>query len=116
MLVYTKIITTLVQVMPNFHSLYKLYSFLDERKLQDIEQPLFVQLNWGKDDREGRFLLKSEKHKTANVSPSKLEIVPHIQYCQICMTISYWKTPLKVRPHGPCNHLTLKSKKPLPLI
>ena len=39
----------------------------EERKLEDHERPLFVQLNWGKDDREGRFLLKSQQIKT-NVS------------------------------------------------
>ena len=39
-----------------FISLY----FAEERKLADKERPLFVQLNWGKDDREGRFLLKNE--------------------------------------------------------
>ena len=34
----------------------------EERKLADKERPLFVQLNWGKDDREGRFLLRNEDH------------------------------------------------------
>ena len=46
------------------------YVILEERKLEDIERPLFVQLNWGKDDREGRFLLKSQQIKT-NVSNLK---------------------------------------------
>ena len=32
----------------------------EERKLLDEERVLFVQLNWGKDVREGRFLLRRE--------------------------------------------------------
>jgi len=30
----------------------------EERRLADDEKPLLVQLNWNKDDREGRFLLR----------------------------------------------------------
>jgi len=41
---------------------------VEERKLSDLECPLLVQLNWGKDDREGRFLLKRESEKTTAVS------------------------------------------------
>jgi len=44
------------------------YWLADERKLSDMECPLLVQLNWGKDDREGRFLLKREIDKTTAVS------------------------------------------------
>jgi len=40
---------------------------LEERKLSELECPLLVQLNWGKDDREGRFLLKRESDKTTAV-------------------------------------------------
>ena len=32
----------------------------ESRKLKEDENPLLVQLNWIKDDREGRFLLKNE--------------------------------------------------------
>jgi len=39
----------------------------EERKLSESECPLLVQLNWGKDDREGRFLLKREIDKTTAV-------------------------------------------------
>ena len=42
--------------------------FTEERKLKDDEYPLLVQLNWGKDDREGRFLLKNMDEKTHLVS------------------------------------------------
>lgn len=52
------------------------YVISEERKLEDIERPLFVQLNWGKDDREGRFLLKSQQIKT-NVSNL------NTMYCQV---------------------------------
>jgi len=36
----------------------------EERPLKDHERPLVVQLNWGVDDREGRFLLKKETDPT----------------------------------------------------
>jgi len=36
----------------------------EERPLKEHEHPLTVQLNWGKDDREGRFLLKKETDPT----------------------------------------------------
>lgn len=40
----------------------------EERKLSDHERPLIIQLNWGKDDREGRFLLKTENQVSVPVS------------------------------------------------
>ena len=40
----------------------------EERQLADNQRPLMVQLNWCKDDREGRFLLKKESDKTRLVS------------------------------------------------
>jgi len=40
------------------------YNIAEERPLEDHERPLVVQLNWGKDDREGRFLLKKETDAT----------------------------------------------------
>ena len=40
-------------------------TYTEERKLADKERPLIVQLNWGKDDREGRFLLKNEDQSKA---------------------------------------------------
>ncbi|KAI0213549.1 Afadin [Lamellibrachia satsuma] len=49
--------------MPRY-SLYEVHVNGEERKLQLEERPLYVQLNWGKDDREGRFLLKNEDSKT----------------------------------------------------
>jgi hypothetical protein len=41
-----------------------LFLFIDERKLGVDEKPLLVQLNWHKDDREGRFLLRRIDEKT----------------------------------------------------
>jgi len=46
---------------------YYAHDFVEERPLQDHERPLIVQLNWGKDDREGRFLLKKETDPTVLV-------------------------------------------------
>jgi len=46
--------------------------FAEERKLSELECPLLVQLNWGKDDREGRFLLKREVDKTTAVCSRSL--------------------------------------------
>lgn len=43
----------------------------EERKLAEGEMPLLVQLNWHKDDREGRFLLRRMDEKT-NVSGRKV--------------------------------------------
>jgi len=40
------------------------HSATEERKLADPEMPLLVQLNWHKDDREGRFLLRRMDEKT----------------------------------------------------
>lgn len=41
-----------------------LQTFSEERKLASEEKPLLVQLNWHKDDREGRFLLRRMDQKT----------------------------------------------------
>ena len=46
------------------YALYEIHENGDERKLADVEMPLLVQLNWGKDDREGRFLLRRMDEKT----------------------------------------------------
>ncbi|XP_078699270.1 afadin-like isoform X5 [Branchiostoma floridae x Branchiostoma belcheri] len=42
------------------YGLYEVHANGEERRLDDNEKPLLVQLNWNKDDREGRFLLKRE--------------------------------------------------------
>lgn len=43
---------------------------LEERQLDLDEKPLVVQLNWNKDDREGRFVLKNENDILPKVSCS----------------------------------------------
>lgn len=42
------------------YSLWEVYENGNERKLDPEEKPLLVQLNWHKDDIEGRFVLKSD--------------------------------------------------------
>lgn len=45
----------------NNHDLTFFISWFEEERRLDIdEKPLVVQLNWNKDDREGRFVLKNE--------------------------------------------------------
>lgn len=45
-------------------------SVSEERQLDLDEKPLVVQLNWNKDDREGRFVLKNENDILPKVSHS----------------------------------------------
>ena len=49
---------------------YALYEIHEsgERKLGSEEKPLLVQLNWHKDDREGRFLLRRMDEPTMSIS------------------------------------------------
>ncbi|XP_029640557.1 afadin isoform X3 [Octopus sinensis] len=47
------------------YNLYEVHPNLDERKLAENELPLVIQLNWGTDMRDGRFLLKCENAITA---------------------------------------------------
>ena len=46
------------------YALYETHENGEERKLAAEEKPLLVQLNWHKDDREGRFLLRRMDEKT----------------------------------------------------
>lgn len=49
---------------------------LEERQLDLDEKPLVVQLNWNKDDREGRFVLKNENDVLPKVSQLTLKKRP----------------------------------------
>ena len=49
---------------PKDYAIYEVHSDAQERKLGPSERPLWIQLDWGKDGREGRFLLKNENAKT----------------------------------------------------
>ncbi|XP_066533018.1 afadin isoform X12 [Hoplias malabaricus] len=51
------------------YSLYEVHVSGEERKLDLDEKPLVVQLNWNKDDREGRFVLKNEN----DIVPKKMQ-------------------------------------------
>lgn len=42
------------------YALYEVRENGEERRLDDEEKPLLVQLNWHKDNLEGRFLLRQE--------------------------------------------------------
>ncbi|XP_073527665.1 afadin isoform X17 [Phyllobates terribilis] len=59
------------------YSLYEVHVSGEERRLDVDEKPLVVQLNWNKDDREGRFVLKNENFiplkKAQSNGPEKLE-------------------------------------------
>ena len=46
------------------YAIYELHADAQERKLAATERPLMIQLEWGKDAREGRFLLKNENAKS----------------------------------------------------
>ncbi|XP_070112470.1 afadin isoform X20 [Equus caballus] len=59
------------------YSLYEVHVSGEERRLDVDEKPLVVQLNWNKDDREGRFVLKNENDafppKAQSNGPEKQE-------------------------------------------
>ncbi|KAG8504740.1 Afadin [Galemys pyrenaicus] len=59
------------------YSLYEVHVSGEERRLDVDEKPLVVQLNWNKDDREGRFVLKNENDaipaKVQSNGPEKQE-------------------------------------------
>lgn len=46
------------------YAVYEVHADSQERKLDRHERPLWIQLEWGKEGREGRFLLKNENVKT----------------------------------------------------
>uniref|UniRef100_A0AAF5CZA4 PDZ domain-containing protein n=1 Tax=Strongyloides stercoralis TaxID=6248 RepID=A0AAF5CZA4_STRER len=48
------------------YSLWEVHGNGNERKLDKNEKPLLVQLNWHKDDKDGKFILKS------NIEPQKI--------------------------------------------
>lgn len=60
------------------YGLYEIHENGDERKLKENERPIFVQLEWNKDDREGRFLLRRMDEKTRDLVPTN-EIEPSLK-------------------------------------
>ncbi|MXQ96965.1 hypothetical protein E5288_WYG017892 [Bos mutus] len=69
------------------YSLYEVHVSGEERRLDIDEKPLVVQLNWNKDDREGRFVLKNEndavpaKPFSASVTSASHVENPDTQLC-----------------------------------
>ena len=59
------------------YAIYEVNSNAEERKLSKSDRPLWVQLDWGKDGREGRFLLKNENDKTVQVNKKKIQLKFH---------------------------------------
>ncbi|KAL5273672.1 MLLT4 family protein [Megaselia abdita] len=57
--------------VPNY-ALYEVHANGEERRLNQDEKPLLVQLNWHIDDREGRFLLKNIDQKTTPLDNNEL--------------------------------------------
>jgi afadin len=55
------------------YGLYEVHVNGEERRLGERECPLLVQLHWGRDDREGRFLLKNESHRTVRLNEFDVE-------------------------------------------
>ncbi|XP_040484049.1 afadin-like isoform X2 [Ursus maritimus] len=59
------------------YALYEVHVSGEERRLDNDEKALVVQLNWNKDDREGRFVLKNENDallpKAQSNGPEKQE-------------------------------------------
>lgn len=55
------------------YGLYEIHENGDERKLALDERPIFVQLDWNKDDREGRFLLRRMDEKTRDMASQNEE-------------------------------------------
>ncbi|OAF66936.1 hypothetical protein A3Q56_05261 [Intoshia linei] len=54
------------------HCLYEVHSNGDERMLQQDDKPLKVQLMWGRQDRDGRFIFKREKEINGSTFKRKL--------------------------------------------
>ncbi|XP_041354927.1 afadin-like [Gigantopelta aegis] len=64
------------------YALYEVHVNGEERKLELDEKPLWVQLNWGLDVREGRFLLKREDEKTAKGATGDWNVADKAQESQ----------------------------------
>lgn len=56
-----KFLPDLKMLSNDTYSLWETHENGDERRLDEEEKPLVVQLQWHKDDREGRFVLRKDK-------------------------------------------------------
>lgn len=53
-------VPVVTNILHNHYFTFFSFYVEEERRLDIDEKPLVVQLNWNKDDREGRFVLKNE--------------------------------------------------------
>ncbi|XGW20367.1 hypothetical protein V3C99_003848 [Haemonchus contortus] len=60
-----KFLPDLKMLSDDTYSLWEVHESGGERKLDDEEKPLLVQLTWHRDDREGRFLLRKNRQGLA---------------------------------------------------
>lgn len=67
-----KFLPDLKMLTDNKYSLWEVHENGSERRLDDNEKPLLVQLNWHRDDREGRFLLRRENSNFTPLSTIQL--------------------------------------------
>ncbi|KAJ1349106.1 hypothetical protein KIN20_004555 [Parelaphostrongylus tenuis] len=69
-----KFLPDLKMLSDDTYTLWELHESGGERKLDDDEKPLLVQLTWHRDDREGRFLLRKSRQTSVPLATIQL---PH---------------------------------------
>uniref|UniRef100_A0A0K0CTR4 Ras-associating domain-containing protein n=1 Tax=Angiostrongylus cantonensis TaxID=6313 RepID=A0A0K0CTR4_ANGCA len=69
-----KFLPDLKMLSDDTYTLWELHESGGERKLEDEEKPLLVQLTWHRDDREGRFLLRKSRQTSIPLATIQL---PH---------------------------------------
>ncbi|KHJ85672.1 Ras association domain protein, partial [Oesophagostomum dentatum] len=67
-----KFLPDLKMLSDDTYSLWEVHESGGERRLDDEEKPLLVQLTWHRDDREGRFLLRKNRPNAAPLSTIQL--------------------------------------------
>ncbi|KAK6026488.1 Ras association domain protein, partial [Ostertagia ostertagi] len=67
-----KFLPDLKMLSDDTYSLWEVHESGGERKLDDEEKPLLVQLTWHRDDREGRFLLRKNRQGLAPLATIQL--------------------------------------------
>ncbi|VDM76438.1 unnamed protein product, partial [Strongylus vulgaris] len=63
-----KFLPDLKMLSDDTYSLWEVHESGGERRLDDEEKPLLVQLTWHRDDREGRFLLRKNRQGSTPLS------------------------------------------------
>ncbi|VDM60828.1 unnamed protein product [Angiostrongylus costaricensis] len=74
-----KFLPDLKMLSDDTYTLWELHESGGERKLDDEEKPLLVQLTWHRDDREGRFLLRKSRQTSIPLAVRLLNTIqlPH---------------------------------------